>query len=54
VSIGKGEPVGLGGKPNLRYAVHLAERGYVTLRPIIQASANISTISLGAIIKAAA
>jgi dienelactone hydrolase len=33
VSIGKGEPVGLGGKPNLRYAVHLAERGYMTLAP---------------------
>jgi dienelactone hydrolase len=33
VSIGKGEPVGLGGKENLRYAVHLAERGYVTLAP---------------------
>ncbi|HEV2948175.1 MAG TPA: prolyl oligopeptidase family serine peptidase, partial [Gemmataceae bacterium] len=33
VSIGKGEPAGLGGKPNLRYAVHLAERGYVTLAP---------------------
>jgi dienelactone hydrolase len=33
VAIGKGEPVGLGGKPNLRYAVHLAERGYVTLAP---------------------
>jgi dienelactone hydrolase len=33
VAIGKGEPVGLGGRPNLRYAVHLAERGYVTLAP---------------------
>src|SRR5204863_553369 len=33
VVIGKGEPVGLGGKPSLRYAVHLAERGYVTLAP---------------------
>lgn len=32
-AIGKGEPVGLGGKPNLRYALHLAERGYVTLAP---------------------
>jgi len=33
VNIGKGEPVGLGGKPNLRYAEELAERGYVTLAP---------------------
>jgi dienelactone hydrolase len=33
VAIGKGEPVGLGGKPNLRYAAELAERGYVTLAP---------------------
>jgi len=33
VAIGKGEPVGLGGKENLRYAVHLADRGYVTLAP---------------------
>jgi len=33
VAIGKAEPVGLGGKPSLRYAVHLAERGYVTLAP---------------------
>ena len=33
VSIGKDEPVGLGGKPNLRYARELAERGYVTLAP---------------------
>jgi pimeloyl-ACP methyl ester carboxylesterase len=33
VSIGKDEPVGLGGKPNLRYAQELAERGYVTLAP---------------------
>ncbi len=33
VSIGKGEPVGLGGKENLRYAVHLVERGYVALAP---------------------
>jgi dienelactone hydrolase len=31
--IGKGEPAGLGGKPNLHYALHLAERGYVTLAP---------------------
>ena len=33
VSIGKAEPVGLGGKPNLRYAQELAERGYVTFAP---------------------
>ena len=33
VAIGKGEPAGLGRNPNLRYAVHLAERGYVTLSP---------------------
>lgn len=31
--IGKMEPAGLGGKPNLRYALHLAQRGYVTLAP---------------------
>lgn len=31
--IGKGEPAGLGGSPNLHYALHLAERGYVTLAP---------------------
>jgi dienelactone hydrolase len=31
--IGKGEPAGLGGKPNLRYALELAERGYVALAP---------------------
>lgn len=31
--IGKGEPAGLGGKPNLHYAAELAERGYVTLAP---------------------
>jgi dienelactone hydrolase len=31
--IGKGEPAGLGGKENLRYAVHLVERGYVTIAP---------------------
>lgn len=29
--IGKDEPVGLGGKPNLRYAQELAERGFVTI-----------------------
>lgn len=33
VRIGKGEPAGLGERENLRYAVHLAERGYVTLAP---------------------
>ncbi|HZT33770.1 MAG TPA: alpha/beta fold hydrolase [Bryobacteraceae bacterium] len=31
--IGKDEPAGLGGKPNLHYAAELAERGYVTLAP---------------------
>src|SRR5205823_4094090 len=31
--IGKDEPVGLGTRPNLFYALHLAERGYVTLAP---------------------
>src|SRR5262249_22880209 len=31
--IGKGEPAGLGHRENLRYAVHLVERGYVTLAP---------------------
>jgi dienelactone hydrolase len=29
--LGKAEPAGLGGNPNLHYALHLAERGYVTL-----------------------
>jgi dienelactone hydrolase len=33
VGIGKDEPVGLGGKPNLRYARELAERGYITIAP---------------------
>src|SRR5262249_42953449 len=33
VKIGKDEPAGLGDRENLRYAVHLAERGYVTLAP---------------------
>ncbi|MDR3634860.1 MAG: dienelactone hydrolase family protein [Isosphaeraceae bacterium] len=33
VSIGKDEPAGLGGKPNLHYAKELAERGYVALAP---------------------
>lgn len=32
-AIGKEEPAGLGGKPNLHYALHLARRGYVTLAP---------------------
>lgn len=31
--LGKEEPAGLGGNPNLHYALHLAERGYVTLAP---------------------
>jgi predicted dienelactone hydrolase len=31
--LGKGVPAGLGGKPDRHYAVHLAERGYVTLAP---------------------
>ncbi|MBM4037184.1 MAG: alpha/beta fold hydrolase [Planctomycetes bacterium] len=31
--IGKGEPAGLGGSPDLHYALELAERGYVTLAP---------------------
>lgn len=30
---GKAEPAGLGGKPNLHYALELAERGFVTLAP---------------------
>ncbi|MBX3443145.1 MAG: prolyl oligopeptidase family serine peptidase [Planctomyces sp.] len=33
IPIGKAEPAGLGGNPNLHYALHLAERGYVTLAP---------------------
>lgn len=33
VGIGKSEPAGFGGNPNLHYALHLAERGYVTLAP---------------------
>src|SRR5205085_11477292 len=33
VAIGKEEPAGLGGKPNLAYALELAERGCVTLAP---------------------
>jgi len=31
--LGKAEPAGLGGKPNLHYALELAERGFVTLAP---------------------
>ncbi len=31
--IGKGEPAGVGGKPDLFYALELARRGYVTLAP---------------------
>lgn len=31
--IGKDEPVGLGGKPNLRYAQELAQQGYLCLAP---------------------
>ena len=31
--IGKGEPAGVGGKPDLHYAKELAERGYVALAP---------------------
>jgi dienelactone hydrolase len=33
VAIGKAEPAGLGAREDLRYAVHLVERGYVTLAP---------------------
>jgi acetyl esterase/lipase len=32
-AIGKGEPAGLGGSPDLHYAKELAERGFVTLAP---------------------
>jgi dienelactone hydrolase len=32
-ALGKGEPAGLGGNANLHYALHLAQRGYVTLAP---------------------
>ena len=31
--LGAAEPAGLGGNPNLHYALELAERGYVTLAP---------------------
>jgi dienelactone hydrolase len=33
IRIGKEEPSGLGGNPNLHYALHLVQRGYVTLAP---------------------
>ncbi|MDG3002328.1 alpha/beta hydrolase [Paludisphaera mucosa] len=33
IAIGKDEPAGLGGKPDLAYARELARRGYVTLAP---------------------
>jgi acetyl esterase/lipase len=33
IAIGKDEPAGLGGSPNLQYARELAERGYVCLVP---------------------
>lgn len=32
-AIGAAEPAGLGGKPDLHYALELAERGYVTIAP---------------------
>ena len=31
--VGKGEPAGVGGNPDLHYALELARRGYVTLAP---------------------
>lgn len=33
VVLGKAEPAGVGGDPNFHYALHLAERGYITLAP---------------------
>lgn len=33
IKIGKAEPAGLGGSPNLQYAKELAERGYVCIAP---------------------
>ena len=33
IKIGKSEPAGIGGSPNLHYALELAKRGYVTLAP---------------------
>lgn len=32
-NIGKDEPAGLGGHPSLHYALHLAQRGFITLAP---------------------
>jgi neutral ceramidase len=32
-NLGKAEPAGLGDRPNMQYALHLAQRGYVTLAP---------------------
>ena len=32
-NVGKDEPVGLGGLPDLKYAIELTERGFVTLTP---------------------
>lgn len=32
-ALGKDEPAGLGGNPNLHYAIELAQRGFVTLTP---------------------
>lgn len=32
-NVGKAEPAGLAGDPSLHYALHLAQRGYVTLAP---------------------
>jgi len=39
-TLGKGVPAGLGGKADRHYAVHLAERGYVTLAPDYVGSAD--------------
>ncbi len=33
IDIGKDEPAGLGGSPDLQYALHLAKQGFVTLAP---------------------
>jgi len=33
IAIGKSEPAGMGGSPNLHYALELANRGYVVLAP---------------------
>lgn len=32
-NVGKDEPAGLGGNPNLHYAIELAQRGFVTMAP---------------------